>query len=174
MRRIQLETSRLILRPMLQKDAPFLLALLNSPDWLKWIGDRNVHTITAAKNYIKTRMTKQWNEKGFGNFLVIQKSDGAKIGACGIYARPGLDNADLGYAFLPPYQGMGYATEAAQRVRDFGSLTCGLDIIAAITLKEHVASQKVLHKTGFKYKENITLDKNELMLFEYRRDSKPI
>lgn len=169
MRRIQIETSRLILRPMKQKDAAFLLSLLNSPDWLKWIGNRNVHTLKAAKTYIFSRMTVQWNEKGFGNFLVIQKSDMAKVGACGIYARPGLDNPDLGYAFLSPYYGRGYATEAALAVRDFGIEKCGLKLLAAITLPENIASQRVLQKIGFKHKENIMMEVEEMMLFEYKK-----
>ena len=54
-----LETERLILKPTQPEDASFLLALLNSPKWLEHIGDRNVHSIAEAEQYIVERMLPQ-------------------------------------------------------------------------------------------------------------------
>jgi hypothetical protein len=42
------ETDRLRLRHLALGDAPFIVALLNDPDWLRYIGDRGVRTIVLC------------------------------------------------------------------------------------------------------------------------------
>ena len=51
-----IETNRLILRKFIIDDAGFVLELLNSPSWLKYIGDRNVKNLEDAKNYISDKL----------------------------------------------------------------------------------------------------------------------
>ena len=46
------ETSRLILRQVVTDDAAFILALLNDPAFLQYVGDKQVRTLEAAKSYI--------------------------------------------------------------------------------------------------------------------------
>jgi [ribosomal protein S5]-alanine N-acetyltransferase len=47
-----IETDRLTLSKVTEDDASFILALLNTPGWLKFIGDRGVKTIEDAQKYI--------------------------------------------------------------------------------------------------------------------------
>ena len=47
------ETSRLIISQFTIDDAPFYLELLNTPKWIKYIGDRNLKTIEDAKNIFR-------------------------------------------------------------------------------------------------------------------------
>ena len=49
---ILLYTSRLLLRELNENDAPFILELLNTEGWLRYIGDRHIHTIADAVKYI--------------------------------------------------------------------------------------------------------------------------
>ena len=56
---LSFETERLILKPFEITDASFLLTLLNSPKWLQYIGDRNVHTEAEAADYISVKMIPQ-------------------------------------------------------------------------------------------------------------------
>jgi len=58
------ETKRLLLKPTGIEDAPFILSLLNTPSWIENIGDRNVHSITAASKYIQEKMLPNY-EIGF-------------------------------------------------------------------------------------------------------------
>jgi hypothetical protein len=39
------ENKRLTISEFTLEDAPFFIALVNTPNWLKYIGDRNVNTI---------------------------------------------------------------------------------------------------------------------------------
>lgn len=164
---ITLETERLILRPSQIEDAGFLLKLLNSPKWLEYIGDRNVRTIAEAETYIAERMLPQYETFGYGNFMVIRKEDGAKIGNCGLYNREGLEGVDIGFAFLPEYLGQGYGYESASCVLDAGFNRFNISKIQAITVKANIASQKLIEKLGLVYQKIIRLpnDPEELMLY---------
>lgn len=162
------ETERLLLKPTDLDDAQFVLDLLNSPKWIEHIGDRNVHTLEDAENYIKVKMIPQLEERGFGNFTVICKESGEKMGTCGIYIREGLDVADIGFAFLEKFEGKGFAYEAAQHILNLGITDFGLEKISAITTKTNYSSQKLIEKLGLKFRKfvHIPNDPEELMYYE--------
>lgn len=162
------ETDRLILKPFAVTDAGFLLTLLNSPKWLQYIGDRNVHTEKEAVDYINVRMITQLERLGYGNNLVIRKEDNMPMGACGLYERPGLPMVDIGFAFLPEFEGKGYGYEAASRLLQAGKKDFGIKRVCAIVTKENLASQKLLDKLGLHFIKNIFMEgeKEELMYYE--------
>ena len=66
-------TSRLHLKAITVDDAEFYLSLMNCRTWIEFIGDRNVHTVDEARSYITRTMSKQWEELGYGNFIVFKK-----------------------------------------------------------------------------------------------------
>lgn len=165
-----IETERLILKPTSSDDAEFIHELLNSPKWLKFIGDRNVKTIEDAVAYIEERIRPQQIRLGYSNYTVIRKKDGAKIGSCGLYDRPGIEGIDLGFAFLPDFEKQGYGFEGANMLLDAAINKFQLDQVSGITLKENKASQKLLEKLGLKHIRNIILPhaEEELMLYQLK------
>lgn len=165
------ETKRLIIRPTTVEDAAFIQAVMNTEGWLKFIGDRNVKTQEAAVEYIKAKMRPQQERLGYSNNTVIRKSDGGKIGSCGLYDREGLEGVDIGFAFLPEYGGQGYALEAANKVKELAFGKFGLSIISGITVKENIKSQRLLEKLGLKFIKMIQLpnDDEELMFYQIRK-----
>ncbi|MCB0649704.1 MAG: GNAT family N-acetyltransferase [Saprospiraceae bacterium] len=162
------ETERLFLRPTAEEDAAFILELMNTPKWLENIGDRNVRSIEDAKAYIQNRITPQLERLGFSNYTVIRKSDGAKLGSCGLYDREGLEGVDIGFAFLPQYEGQGYALESAQKVKDTGINHFGIRQISAITIPENMASRRLIEKLGLQFVEKIKLPDDDAELLLYR------
>lgn len=162
------ETERLLLRPTSEVDAPFIFELLNTPSWLRHIGDRNVKSVEDASKYISDRMLPQLEKLGYSNYTVIRKSDQTILGVCGLYDREGLEGIDIGFAFLPEHEGKGYAFEAAKEVKRVGIEEFGITQIRAITAKENMASQKLLEKLGLKFIKLVQLpnDPEELMLYE--------
>lgn len=167
-------TERLILRPTQPEDAAYILKLLNMPKWLEFIGDRNVHTLTQAENYIKERMLPQLQRTGFGNYTVIKKDDGAKIGGCGLYDREGLEGVDIGFSFLPEHEGKGYGYESAQCILNAAFNEFNLPKVSAITAQKNIASQKLIEKLGLTFKKlvNIPNDPKELMYYEIENPNK--
>ncbi len=170
---LRFETSRLLLRPTGDQDAGFILELLNSPGWIKYIGDRNIHSIEQAKAYIEERMTPQLYRLGYGNFTLISKDSKQPLGTCGLYDRDGLDGVDIGFALLPQYHCKGYAYEASQKILNLAWEQFGLSIVRAITTDNNYASQSLIEKLGMKFIEKITLpnDPEQLRLYEIAKPS---
>lgn len=162
------ETERLILRPMTVDDRDFIFDLYNRPSFIRYIGDRNIKTVADAENYIKNRFMPQFEKRGFGNYLMVTKDKGEKIGGVGIFEREGLDVVDIGFSLLEEFEGKGYAYEAAQKVKSIGMDDFGLKKISAITSKDNFSSQKLIQKLGLEFKNYVTLpdDDEELMYFE--------
>ncbi|MFD2513460.1 GNAT family N-acetyltransferase [Pontibacter locisalis] len=162
------ETERLIIRPTAYEDASFIYELLNTPKWLQFIGDRKVNSLKDAEAYIKNRMMPQLERLGYSNYTIIRKSDGVKLGTCGLYDRVGLDGIDIGFAFLPQYEKNGYAFEAANKIKEAAFSCFNIDQICAITTKENTASQKLLEKLGLKYITMVKIpnDEEELLLYQ--------
>ncbi|GAA0715132.1 GNAT family N-acetyltransferase [Aquimarina litoralis] len=167
------ETDRLLLIPSSIGDASFYLELLNTPKWLQNIGDRNVKSIEDSKAYIEQKMLPQLEKLGFSNYTVIRKSDNIKLGCCGLYDREGIDGFDIGFAFLPAYEKMGYAYESASKLKQVAITQFKIKKISAITIPENKSSQKLLEKLDFDFIKIITIpnDDEKLMLYEYKTNS---
>ena len=145
-----IETDRLILRRLNAEDAPFILELLNDPGWLRFIGDKGVKTLDDARSYIRNGPADMYARLGHGLYLASLKDGGAPIGLCGLIKRDGLDDVDIGFAFLPQYRGRGYAFEAAAATLAYGRNTLGLKRIVAIAAPDNEASARLLEQIGLR------------------------
>lgn len=162
-----LETPRLRLRPLVEADAPFILQLLTDPSFLTFIGDRGVRTTADARAYIVDGPMASYAANGYGLYLVARRADGAPMGMCGLVKRPSLPTTDLGYAFLPPFWGKGYATEAGTAVLADAYQTHQLSRVLAITALDNTRSIRVLERLGFQFEKLLRLseDSAEVRLF---------
>lgn len=115
---LKLDTPRLALSELSEQDAPLMLAVLNDADFLRNVGDRGVRTVDDARRYIVDGPIAMYRQYNFGMYKVELK-DGTAIGLCGLLRRDGLEDADIGFAFLPDYRGQGYALEAAEAVMGY-------------------------------------------------------
>ncbi len=149
-------------------DAPFILELVNDPSWIRFIGDKNVHTLKAAKEYIKNGPQKSYAQLGFGLYAVKLKRSGKAIGLCGLLRRDTLDDADIGFAFLPKYTGKGYAFESAETILKHAHESLKMKRILAITSIDNASSVKLLERLGFCLLKRVRLTpgSEELNLFE--------
>lgn len=166
-----IETERLLLQPMKIDDADLILELYNSPNFIKFIGDRNIKSIQDAEHYIANKFLPQLERLGYGNFLIKLKSNGKKIGGVGIFEREGLEIHDIGFSFLPEFEGKGYGFEAASELLKMAFTEFGLNKISAITSKENSASQKLIGKLGLQYQSIVRLpdDDEDLLYYELEK-----
>ena len=164
---IVIETERLILRKFTVADAPFILELLNTPMWLRFIGDRNVHSVKEAEQYLINGNIKNYSTHGFGFYLVEVKETGESIGMCGLVKRDSLDDIDIGFAFLPQFIGKGYGFEAASATLKYAQTVLQIDRIIAIVNPDNVDSIKLIKKIGLHFEKMVQLSfaDIELMLF---------
>jgi RimJ/RimL family protein N-acetyltransferase len=164
---ILFETERLQLRQFNLEDTAFIIELLNSPGWLKFIGDRNVKTMEDAKNYLVNGPMKSYGENGYGLSMVETKTGNVPVGMCGILKRGNLEFPDIGFAFLPAYHGLGYAQEIATETMHYAMNELKIQKVAAITVPDNKRSIRLLEKIGLHFDRLITLpgSSQELMLF---------
>ena len=162
------ETERLILKPTDLEDLDFLLEILNTPKYYKFIGDRKVRTLEDAENYFNQRIFPQFEKLGFGNYTVMLKSDGTKIGFCGVYVRPNLETPDIGFAFFEAYEGKGYAYESSNFIKNMVKTDFGIKKLGGITVEYNHSSRKLLEKLGLKFQKKFFMegDPEELMYYE--------
>ncbi|MBK8567970.1 MAG: GNAT family N-acetyltransferase [Saprospiraceae bacterium] len=162
-----LETERLQLREIMPSDAPFLLELLNSPGWLKNIGDRHVRTVEEANKYLIYRIFLVCRTKGFSFYVLQKKLSNERVGICGLIKRDFMECVDIGYALLPTYYRQGYAIEAAQGVISYARQHLKLPSLAAIVVETNLPSINLLEKLGMGFERKIAVppDGEELMLF---------
>tara|TARA_R110001599_G_scaffold150929_4_gene335503 strand:+ start:136735 stop:137244 length:510 start_codon:yes stop_codon:yes gene_type:complete len=166
MKNFRLNTERLFISEFTLDDAPFILEIVNTPGWLEFIGDKKIHTLSDAENYLSTGPIKSYSEHGFGLFNVSDKNSDISVGICGLIKRDFLGFPDLGFALLPNYEGVGFAFEASKHVLDFAENELSIPSIYAITTPTNIKSQNLLIKLGFLRKENIKNDGESLSLFE--------
>jgi ribosomal-protein-alanine N-acetyltransferase len=157
-------TPRLIISRFDLADWPFILALLNTPGWLQFIGDRNVHNEEQAKAYLSNGPIKSYVNFGFGLMNVKSIATGQSIGMCGLLKRDTLQHPDIGFAFLPEVAGQGYALEAANAILQSAQQISSIQEIYAIVQPNNERSISLLKKLHFQFVKEFSLpDKTEVL-----------
>ena len=152
-----LETDRLTLRWLTADDSAFILELLNDPGWLRFVGDKGVHTLEEARGYLLKGPIDMYRRLGFGLYLTELKESGVAIGICGLIKRDGLEDVDVGFAFLPQFRTKGYAYESASAIMVYGKDVLKLERIVAVTSPENHNAARLLGKLGLRFERMVTL-----------------
>jgi len=152
-----LDTPRLALHRFAPADAPFVLALLNDPGWLRYIGDRGVRTEDAAREYLVGGPMAMYAREGFGLWKASLRDTGEPIGMAGLIKRPTLDDVDLGFAFLPAWRGRGYGREAASACVGYARDALKLRRLVAIVSSDNVDSLRLLATLGFAHERDLEM-----------------
>ena len=157
----KLETERLLLENLSINDHKFILELLNTEGWLKFIGDRNVHSEADAIAYVQRIM----GNPNLNYWVVRLKNDQTALGIITFIQRDYLEHPDIGFAFLPKYSGKGYAFEATIEVLKSVFQTENLLHILATTIPENVDSIRLLEKLGLRFEREIEVDGLKLSIY---------
>lgn len=168
------DTPRLHLRRFAPTDTAFVVALLTSPDWLRFIGDRGVRTEADAAVYIERLDALGYARHGFGLYHVSRREDGAPVGMCGLLRRDSTPDVEIGFAFLPEHAGRGYATEAGEGVLREARERHGLRRIGAVVMPENQASIRVLEKLGLRFERLVVTDPAREPLQYFARELGPV
>jgi ribosomal-protein-alanine N-acetyltransferase len=155
------ETERLVIRELTEEDAPFINNLLNSPKFVRYIGDRGVRSDEDARIFIRDRYRKSYLDHGYGLYAVELKEGAMPVGMCGFVRRDTLPAPDLGFAFLPEHEGRGYGFESATGAIGYGRDRLDFDKLLAITSLDNEASIGLLKKLGFQLDSVIDTPENE-------------
>jgi len=167
---LSIETDRLQIRWLHAEDAEFIYHLVNDPDWIRFIGNKNVSNLDEARTYLETGPLVMYQEQGFGLNRVALKADNVPVGLCGLLKRESIDDIELGFAFLPEHRNQGYAYEAASAVLENGRTVHHLSRLAAILAVDNIPSRHLLKKLGFEFKKSFHMEPNADILDLYLMD----
>lgn len=161
----------IVIKPLIENDAEFLFHLMNTPNWLKYIGDRNIKDVLTAKQYIKENMSQHLNGKGFLNHVIIDQYSGEKVGTCSLHQRADMPGIDIGYALLAEHEGKGFATAGAKAMIKLAFEKYKQKEVFAITTDENISSCQLLINLGFNKGSHIQLKNVEgtLRLFQLNK-----
>lgn len=152
---MQLETSRLLLRPFQEDDTIDMAVILGNPEVMQHIGRGYAKTFEETADYLQY-LQRHEAAYGFSLRAVVRKDDDRVIGQCGLWHLEKTGEVDLAYTLAQDCWGQGYATEASIAWLDYGfgpAVDNGLDLhrIVAISKPENGASIRILEKLGMQY-----------------------
>jgi RimJ/RimL family protein N-acetyltransferase len=159
-------TDRLLIEPLTENDSDFILELVNTDGWIRFIGNRNINTPADAVVYIQ----KIIGNPGITYWVVKLKESQLKAGVVTFIKRDYLDHSDIGFAFLPGFANNGYAFEASNTVLDSMVKNSGLSLVLATTIPENFYSIKLLKKLGFRFDKEIEVGNEKLHVYEVSAD----
>ncbi len=160
---LELETDRLLLRPLVENDWEMALETFMDPEVMKFVAD--VGSEEALAEEMKTAIRRGAGGR-IGVWCVLQRETGEKLGTAILLPLPieeddtdwslvqedRYPDADIevGYILKRSAWGNGYATEACRRLIQFAFEETELDEIVAVTDPRNAASQEVLRKCGLR------------------------
>jgi|GEM_PF-532896 len=159
---LQITTDRLTLSPLSPHDAVFILELTNTKGWLQFVGDRDIKIEEDANAYIQ----KMNANIDFQFWTVALLENGESIGLVSFMKKDYLEAHDIGFAFLPNYNGSGYAIEATKAVLKNRIEHDSHSTIIAELLPSNERSIKLLAKIGFVYQKELVKDEEILHIYQ--------
>jgi [ribosomal protein S5]-alanine N-acetyltransferase len=151
---VQLETERLILRPMLDSDFEALYLIFTDINVMAAF-NHPLFTQEQMQRWLQRNLDHQ-NEFGYGLFSVIRKETGGLIGDCGLEQMQAMGAAELGYDLRSDVWNQGYATEAAIAVRDYAFDVLRLPQLISLIRVGNLSSRRVAQKVGMTLAEEFT------------------
>lgn len=160
------KTDRLDLSALTLSDAGFIFELVNTPGWIRFIGDRNIKTDEDANHYTQ----KIIDNPDVSYFVVKLREEQVPIGIITLIKREYLEHPDIGFAFLPNYMKQGYAFEAASVVLNTMIKDPRHTQVLATTIKENTGSVRLLEKLGFFFNKDFEAENQQLRLYSASAD----
>jgi RimJ/RimL family protein N-acetyltransferase len=146
-----LETARLTTRFLESQDAAVWESYFGDPINCTFV---NVFYSAEAKEERASQMVnltiKRYQENRLGLQALIEKQTGELIGMCGLLAQDvnGTNETEIGYHLLRKHWGKGYASEAAQKFRDYGFEHHFSDSLVSIIHPLNFLSKNVALRNG--------------------------
>ncbi len=147
--RLVLKTERLVLRPLVARDAPALFGIFSNPQVMRYWSSAAWDLEAVAADYIAKDARAL--RKGEHLRLGIETGTSAElIGMCTLYAfMRQCRRAEIGYALSRAYWGRGYMHEALSRLLDYGFENLELHRVETDVDPRNMASVRSLERLGF-------------------------
>lgn len=170
-----IETERLLLRRMDERDLDFITAVHADPEVARYLGTGNARTPAETEQWLAD-VLHGYRTVNLGPLLVTRKADGKRLGRSGLsdgvlerdpprgrlrrmwFFRTQVPEGvayepmpELGYTFARENWGQGYASEAARAVSEYARAHLDHRAIMSVIHPDNVASRSVALKFGVRH-----------------------
>jgi ribosomal-protein-alanine N-acetyltransferase len=144
------ETQRLLLRSFVDNDIDAILAMRSDAEFMRFIKptENRRQTITWID-----MISRPWKTENFGYWAVVLKETEETIGWSGTWNLYETSEPEIGFAIAPKYKNRGLATEAASVALKYSFENRRAEQVAALSMPENLASQRVMEKLGMHFVE---------------------
>lgn len=140
-----LETERLVLRAWRESDLDAFAEFWADEATARFVG--GVCNREDAWRRLALQMG-HWTLRGHGNWALEEKSSRRWVGYSGVWFPEGWPEPEISWSLHSAFQGRGYATEAARRVRAFAYEDLGRTTIVSMIVAPNQSSLRVAARLG--------------------------
>lgn len=146
-----IETERLRLRPVTAADLDDWTARIYAdPDVTRYVPSRISEPRARAERML-VFINTMWEQRGYGEWLVTDKSNGELLGHCGFAYLADTNEVEVDYAYAKRFWGRGIASEALHAALRYGFEVVQFESLIGLVVPENGASRRVLEHCGFVY-----------------------
>lgn len=111
-----------------------------------------------------------WLLRGYGQWALERREDGAPLGRAGLWNPPGWPGLEVGWKLARNAWGQGYATEAGAATIEWAWATLDAPRLISIIQPDNARSIRVAERLGMRRLEQTTLRGQEVVIFGIERD----
>lgn len=142
---MQIETERLLLRPIEMADLEDVVSMHAHPDVSRFM--RHVDREWAIRRIETDRL--EWAQRGHGLVAIIHRDSGRFLGRAGLKYWKQFDETEVGWVLRREEWGKGYATEAGRACVEWGFANLPVPYLTAMVRPENLRSIRVAERLGF-------------------------
>lgn len=148
-----IETERLRLRRLTQKDYKDLCKILQDPKTMQYY--EGAFSDLEVQEWLDRQLSR-YQEWDFGLWAVVLKETEEMIGQCGLTMQPwkGKQVLEIGYLFQRAYWHKGYAIEAARACKKYAFDILNASEVCSIIRDTNFPSQGVAVKNGMQQQDS--------------------
>jgi RimJ/RimL family protein N-acetyltransferase len=162
---MEIETERLILRPVRPGDIDDLLAMHEDPRVREFFGEYDRAKVT---DWVVSGEA-EWAERGTGKVVVLDRESGAFLGRTGLRYWPQFDETEVGWVLTAAARGRGIATEAARACVDWGFRDLDVPYLTAMIHPTNAGSIAVAERLGMAPLREDVLHGEEIVVYAVSR-----
>ncbi len=149
-----LRSPQLVLRPLERTDAPTIARLAGDWEVARWTADiPHPYDATMARDFVAWAQDELIGQRRFF-FAMVARSSGDLVGVISL-TRNGADEGEIGYWVGLPYQGRGFAREAAGVMIAMGFEALALRRVVAACQPDNERSWRIMERCGMRYVEDV-------------------
>jgi RimJ/RimL family protein N-acetyltransferase len=152
----KMESKRLKYRPFMETDYDDLYDILSNKITCHYLPGVEQYTKEQVQKWLTYFISTFSIENRHVIYAITTKDNDKVIGYTGCNYVPEFKTNEIKYIFHPDFFGKGYATEAAQTMKDVAK-ELGFKWLVGLADVDNIPSQVILKKIGYTYKKTIDI-----------------